>query len=376
MKILFKINCMYCNKYYENATAFSLHLKIHNITSHEYYDKYLKKPNEGICKICNKPTKLYSITVGYRPYCSIRCKNNDKNLMLRIKETNNKIYGGTGFASKELNNKCKETCFELYGDRNYNNKEKAVETNLKKYGVVNPIQLPEVRKKIEETNLHKYGVRYFTNPEKGKQTKKEKYNDANYNNIEKIKQTNLNKYGKECILHIPQFEEKIRKIIRERYGVDYPTQNKDIIKKCINTYRINEHIYKRINRKSCYFYNNTYFDSCPELAYYIWLIDNKIDFEYHPNTRFEYYFQGNLHYYYPDFRVNNDYHEIKGLHFFKEHNPLNEMYNPFDKNDNGKTEAKHQCMIRNNVKIITDFKIFFEHVHNKYSKTYLSNFKT
>lgn len=47
-----------------------------------------------------------------------------------------------------------------------------------------------------------------------------------------------------------------------------------------------------------------------------------------------------------------------------------------NKNDNGKTEAKHQCMIKNNVKIITDFKIFFEHVHNKYGKTYLSNFKT
>ena len=148
MRLKFKINCIYCNKYYENATAFALHLKIHKITSDIYYDRYLKKPGEGICKVCNKPTKLYSITVGYRSYCSIRCKNADKALLQQIKETNNRLYGGTGFASKELNNKGKETCLKLYGDRNYNNKEKAIETNLEKYGVINPIQLPEIRKKI------------------------------------------------------------------------------------------------------------------------------------------------------------------------------------------------------------------------------------
>lgn len=51
------------------------HLRDHHaITSiKEYYDKYLKKENEGICPICRKPTEFKSINVGYFKYCSSEC---------------------------------------------------------------------------------------------------------------------------------------------------------------------------------------------------------------------------------------------------------------------------------------------------------------
>ena len=130
MKLDFKINCIFCNTFFNNAIKFALHLKIHKISSKEYYDKYLKKETEGFCKVCGKETKLYSITTGYRQYCSIKCKNEDNELKNKIKETNKKLYGGTGFASEELNKKGKETCLRIYGDKNYNNIEKAIKTNL------------------------------------------------------------------------------------------------------------------------------------------------------------------------------------------------------------------------------------------------------
>jgi len=51
------------------------------------------------------------------------------------------------------------------------------------------------------------------------------------------------------------------------------------------------------------------------------------------------------------------------------------MINPFDRTQDAKYEAKHQCMIKNNVKILTDTKIYENYIKNKYGKTYLDSFK-
>ena len=373
MKLDFKINCIFCNTFFNNAIKFALHLKIHKISSKEYYDKYLKKETEGFCKVCGKETKLYSITTGYRQYCSVKCKNEDNELKNKIKETNKKLYGGTGFASEELNKKGKETCLRIYGDKNYNNIEKAIKTNLEKYGVSNPSKAAEIREKIENTNLNKYGSRYFSNPEKCKITKKKRYNDEKFNNIEKIKQTCLEKYNVDNIMKTKEFREKSRKTCLEKYNVEYPTQNKEIINKVIKKFY--ENIDKHKIKKSKYFYNNIYFDSRPELAYYIWLKDNNINFEYHPNIKLEYYYENKKHIYEPDFLVNNELHEIKGLHFFINRNPLNEMCNPYNHKKDKIAEAKHQCMIKNNVKIIFNFNKYYNFIDVKYGKTYLDNFK-
>lgn len=60
------------------------------------------------------------------------------------------------------------------------------------------------------------------------------------------------------------------------------------------------------------------FDSSWEIAYYIWLKDNMIIFEYQPNISFKYIVNGQIHYYRPDFKVNDEIHEIKGEQFFNE----------------------------------------------------------
>ena len=50
----------------------------------------------------------------------------------------------------------------------------------------------------------------------------------------------------------------------------------------------------RRKAKSKYFYNGIFFDSKPELAYYIWLVDNDYAFEYHPSTAFTYEHNGHI----------------------------------------------------------------------------------
>lgn len=66
--------------------------------------------------------------------------------------------------------------YEKYGNENYNNRIKAKETCLKRYGKTSPVGTNEVQKSIKETKIKLYG-------------------NENYNNSEKMKQTNLEKYG-------------------------------------------------------------------------------------------------------------------------------------------------------------------------------------
>ena len=63
-----------------------------------------------------------------------------------------------------------------------------------------------------------------------------------------------------------------------------------------------------------YTYDGITFSSKPEIAYYIWLTDNNIRFEYEPNVRFEYTFDNKTRYYHPDFYLIDDnvFVEIKG----------------------------------------------------------------
>ena len=120
-----------------------------------------------------------------------------------------------------------------------------------------------------------------------------------------------------------------------------------------------------------YTFNNIKFDSSWELAYYIWLKDHNIDFEYQPNMPIEYKVNNLIKYYYPDFLINNQFYEIKGNQFFNENNQL---INPFN---NTLDIEKYQCMIDNNVKILREKDIIpiLDYINEKYGKNYLKQFK-
>ena len=67
--------CKICGKEYKGMNPVGKHLKDkHNMNVKEYYDKYLKKPHEGECLNCGKPTFFHRSTDGYLKYCSNTCQ--------------------------------------------------------------------------------------------------------------------------------------------------------------------------------------------------------------------------------------------------------------------------------------------------------------
>lgn len=103
----------------------------------------------------------------------------------------------------------KKTSKRLYGDENYNNKEKFRQTCLERYGVENVFQSEDTKKKCEQTKLEKYG-------------------DAHFINLEKAKQTCLERYGHEFAFQSESVKEKSRQTCLDRFGAPYPMQSEEV----------------------------------------------------------------------------------------------------------------------------------------------------
>jgi hypothetical protein len=93
-------------------------------------------------------------------------------------------------------------------------------TNLKKYGVENPMQSQEVKEKSKKTNLKKYGVEHAFQSQEVK---------------EKYKKTNLKKYGVEHAMQSQEVKEKSKKTCMENHGVEHPFQSQEVKEKSKKT---------------------------------------------------------------------------------------------------------------------------------------------
>lgn len=101
------------------------------------------------------------------------------------------------------------------------------------------------------------------------------------------------------------------------------------------------------------------FDSSWELAYYIYLRDFGIPFEYHPDIEFPYKKElddDKFHVYRPDFKVHNRFIEIKGTHLAE-----------------GKDKNKMSFLDELGIDVITgdDIKPFLKYVADNYGLGYL-----
>ncbi len=166
------IICQVCNKEIKNNISLGLHVKSHDMTSKQYYDLYMKKPNEGICPVCGKETRWQSFDRGYLKHCSYKCTQND-----------NKVV------------------------------EKREYSLMEKYGVKNPYQAEEIKEKIKSTNMQRYGVEYNLQRaetiQQTKKTKYERYGSETYNNRDKAKKTCLEKYGVNSYSKTEQFKQDL-----------------------------------------------------------------------------------------------------------------------------------------------------------------------
>ena len=99
-----------------------------------------------------------------------------------------------------------------------------------------------------------------------------------------------------------------------------------------------------------------------ETKLYDFLKSNDIQFEYSPKISISYEHDGRTFYYHPDFLINGKIYEVKGEQFFKVDESGHEvMFNPYRNKkwsderyvwECMKYEAKHQCMLANDVTIL------------------------
>lgn len=95
----------------------SKHLREHNLTYKEYYDLYLKQPNEGKCLNCGRKTTFHATKAIYNKYCSFSCSNEHRwkrwpeekrdEVKDNIRKTN---------SSEEYKEKVRKTLKEKYGE--------------------------------------------------------------------------------------------------------------------------------------------------------------------------------------------------------------------------------------------------------------------
>lgn len=283
------------------------------------------------CAHCGKSMDdrdVKNLAEGYRKYCSPRCaKDSDARKLLFEK-----------------------TCIDRYGVRNPSEldavKEKKKETCLKNYGVDNPAKSGAVAGRISRTNIERYGVGCAVHSP---------------GIAAKTEATNLERYGVTSFSKTREFIEKTTASNRRRFGVDYPNQDPE---------------FRRRSQKR-YTYKGVGFDSSPELAFFIYAEDHGIRAEYQPAVSFEYEVSGRLYRYQPDFRTDAGYVEFKGLQFFENKDPAGKMINPYDRSMDDVYEAKHQCMLRNGVRIVlpADYRVYTDYVDRTYGRGYLRGFR-
>lgn len=165
--------CQICGNICKNLRGVITHVRfVHHITKRIYYDKYLRKNGEGICKMCQKPTNFISVSRGYRVYCSLNCRASDPDFWKVVGDTKKCKYGNSHYVNQE---KSKEPCLRRYGVTNINKTESGrircrktmienrfllMQGVLAAYGVDNVFKLPEKQMQRNQTMLQKYGYEY------------------------------------------------------------------------------------------------------------------------------------------------------------------------------------------------------------------------
>jgi hypothetical protein len=155
-----------------------------DISSEKAYQVFHGVSGPPACKTCSSNTTMISFRKGYTLYCSKSCASNCEETKAKRRQTVDENYGGYGSPliqekkkntsrqkygvdwarqSKEFIDGLKEKWQDTHGVTAFSHTPAAVEkrnaTNLKKYGVSNPMQNIEIQQKTVATNIEKYGVK-------------------------------------------------------------------------------------------------------------------------------------------------------------------------------------------------------------------------
>ena len=134
-----------------------------------FFNKLKQRPK---CQTCGNDIAFRErFDKPYGDFCSLDCINTNKDEMInRVKKTFNKKYGIDYYPQHEsFAQKVKDTKFLHYGDANFTNPEKGIQTKIEKYGDKNNY------KKYIQTCLDKYGVHNYSLSNEFKKTVNDKY---------------------------------------------------------------------------------------------------------------------------------------------------------------------------------------------------------
>ena len=285
------------------------------------------------CPICGNKVDWRKGIHEFARHCSQDCAYKDETIYEKMKATWNKNLGCEHpWKSSTCRAKMKQTIEQRYKSDCYqrtnrfkqqisdawnsksvdeleNIKQRRIDTQTKLYGGVGFASL-ELREHAMETNELRHGSRTYNNPEKHRMT---------------------------C---------------RKHWGVDNYTQS------------IEYHKNKKHKFHSDKYLGLT-FDSNWEVKVYEFCRDNNIPIEYSPSISYPYKYAGRTWTYHPDFLINGKVYEVKGDQFFRinESSGKEEMFCPYRRDEwtedeyewiCGKCEAKHQCMLINDVIIFRE----------------------
>lgn len=296
--------CKKCGKIFNSKMSWTKHFNgcirksLDEINENLEHEKFLKnryiKTNSGfICNGCRKQFKNERQIVEHCKWCK-DIIGEEKYLQRRkehYNKCNEKWRQHTEEQSKEIILKINKTCQEKYKCNWGSQSESARE---------------------KQSNIHK------------NRTKQEEKIIA-----EKRLNTKLKHFGRKNYFSFGTEEYKENFLLK--HGVDNPS-------------KLGINIGKR------YIYKNMNFHSSQELKYYLFCKENNINIIRNMGQiSFEYIFNNIKHTYIPDFICENQCIEIKGDQFITDNDT---WVNPFDHSQDELYEAKHQCAIANNVKII------------------------
>ncbi len=343
--------------------------KIIDADIYDIYDEKFKNYNKRktviiyTCVKCNKKvwTSFEKALKKFNHIC-IGCNT---------KSTLNTKYGVESISQLPKN---RENLRKLMKEKN----EKGIMKQgvINKFGVDNVFKLPNVRAKnkmVLSSDEHKEKMKLFyqNHPEiRESMSIQIKAWYADENNKDIIKNKNLHIRNSNLARSDEEKQESINKrnkTMMNLYGTTNPAKLQSSIKTCLRKYNSPTYFgseqHKEIMKndriehpekynqhgKQKYKYNDLNFDSKCEMDFYIFCKINNIPCERNSTEFFTFTVNDKDYRYFPDFKIGDCFMEIKGNQFVKEDGTWQNIYNH---DEDYIYEAKHQCALLHNVKIV------------------------
>lgn len=215
------IICKICNRQISQK-GLKYHIThSHNITDKEYYDKYIRKENEGYCKICQQESEFISLSFGYRDTCikhTIRPKDFECKICGKIMKNPGPHLQKHNISQKDYYDKyCKQEndgfCLVCGKPTRFISVTKGYAKHCSDSCAIKD---QEIQEKIKQTTKEHYGVEY--NLQRKEIIEKAQSPEAKAKKLKSYKQTCIERYGVDNTQKVPEIRKKVIKTNKELYG--------------------------------------------------------------------------------------------------------------------------------------------------------------